>query len=347
MGLNFLKIKNKLKTTLIWVGLALYYFAIGLQISFFRGIMNAALFISMQLFIYLINVRRLLPKYYLTQKRKYYLCNIIIMIIISGFGVLAEYIFRSYFPDSFKHEFSPWWIFTMINVMLGISLWASVTTFLIRHQEKVAVEMTTLRREKAESDLRFLKTQINPHFLFNALNNIYSMAYTGAAEVPEKITMLSDMLRYVLYDCESDTISLYKEIDYISSFLEFQQLKTEQRQNITFERDIRDENFQIAPMLLVPFIENAFKHSKIEREKDGFVNISIVQDKEKFVFRVINSKPKEAIYAKSNQPKGIGIENAYNRLNLLYPNKHFLKINNFKDTFEVILELEKYYVGKK
>ncbi len=347
MASLFTKFQSKIKIILIWMGLALYYFAIGLQISTLRGVMNAVLFISMQLFIYLINMRYLLPKYYLSQKRRYYLYNLIIMALVSAIGVLIEYVFRSYFPDSFKHEFSPWWIFTMINVLLGISLWASVTSFLIRHQEKVAVEMATLKREKAESDLRFLKTQINPHFLFNALNNIYSMAYTGDEAVPEKITMLSDMLRYVLYDCESDTISLYKEIDYISSFLEFQQLKTEQRQNITFDLEIEEENFQIAPMLLVPFIENAFKHSKIEKEKNGFVNISITQNRDKFTFKVVNSKPKEALYAKSNQPKGIGIENAYNRLNLLYPNRHYLKIDTFEDRFEVILELEKKYVGRK
>lgn len=347
MKFSLLKNQSKIRIVLIWLGLAIYYFAIGNQISLLRGIINAVLFISIQLFIYVINIQYFLPKYYLTKKRRFYLYNIVIIATLSLIGVFIEYIFRGYFPDSFRHQFSPLWIFTMMNVLLGVSLWASITSFLIQHQEKVAIEMATLKREKAESDLRFLKTQINPHFLFNALNNIYSMAYTGDEAVPEKITMLSDMLRYVLYDCESDTISLHKEIDYISSFLEFQQLKTEQRQNITFEKDITEENFQIAPMLLVPFIENAFKHSKIEKNKDGFVDISIIQDKEKFIFKVVNSKPKDAVYANSNQPKGIGVENSHNRLKLLYPNKHSLKIDNFDDRFEVVLELEKYYANRK
>lgn len=216
-----------------------------------------------------------------------------------------------------------------------------MTKYLIDKQEKTNIELETLKRGKAESELKFLKTQINPHFLFNALNNIYSMAYTGDKSAPEKITMLSDMLRYVLYDCESDYISLYKEVDYINSFMEFQQLKTEKRQNIRFDIGNYDENYQIAPMLLVTFVENGFKHSKIEKDKNGFVNITISQTPEKFYFFVENSIPVEAAVPTPETKRGIGIENAKNRLNLLYPKKHKLEISNSNNIYKVELELYK------
>ncbi len=167
------------------------------------------------------------------------------------------------------------------------------------------------------------------------------MAYTGDKSAPEKITMLSDMLRYVLYDCESDYISLYKEADYINSFMEFQQLKTEKRQNIHFNIGPYDENYQIAPMLLVTFVENGFKHSKIEKDKSGFVNISLSQSADKFCFFVENSIPDEAAVRTPENKRGIGIENAKNRLNLLYPKKHQLEISNIDNVYRVELELYK------
>jgi LytS/YehU family sensor histidine kinase len=224
-----------------------------------------------------------------------------------------------------------------------VAFWASITTYLIGRQEKINLEIEALKREKAESELKFLKTQINPHFLFNALNNIYSMAYTGDSSTPEKITMLSDMLRYVLYDCESDYISLYKEIDYISSFLEFQQLKTEERQNIEFNFGPYDDNYQIAPMLLVGFVENAFKHSKIEKDRDGFVKIYLWQNPTKFYFSVENSVPEVLLPLGSNTARsgGIGIENAKSRLALMYPDRHQLEIASSENYHKVVLELYK------
>jgi len=224
---------------------------------------------------------------------------------------------------------------------MPVAFWGTMTRFLVEKPEKNKGELGKIKTEKAESELKFLKTQINPHFLFNALNNIYSMAYTGDKSAPEKITMLSDMLRYVLYDCESDYISLYKEIDYINSFLEFQQLKTENRQNITFNIGSYDENYQIAPMLLVTFVENAFKHSKIEKDKSGFVRIMLSQTDGDFHFIVENSIPPQQIAKKSNHDKGIGIENARNRLELLYPKKHELTIIHDESNYKIVLKLHK------
>ncbi len=330
-----------LKGYAIWVILALFYFAMGSQLNVERGLFHALVFVPMQYIIYTANWKYFLPNFYDNRKNKIKYYNGILILSFTVFGVFIELLYREFFPAAFIHDFNFVGAFILYTILCATALWAGTTKFLIGRQEKVAIEIETLKREKAESDLRFLKTQINPHFLFNALNNIYSMAYTGDESAPEKITMLSDMLRYVLYDCESDSISLYKEIDYIHSFLEFQQLKTEKRQNISLKLGAYDENYQIAPMLLVTFIENGFKHSQIEKNKEGFVDIYLTQDSERFLFTVNNSIPEHSVQNPNGKSRGIGIENARNRLNLLYPNKHKLEIVNEGNRHKISLELYK------
>jgi len=338
---QFTKWYKVLPSFVIWIILALFYFVLGAQLSMLKGLFHAIVLTSMQFVVYMVNMRSLLPRYLDHQKKKFKLINTILILGLAITGVTLEYLFIDLYPSMAPENFSLIGSFIFHAILCLVAFWITMTKFLVEKQEKTNVEIETLKREKAESELKFLKTQINPHFLFNALNNIYSMAYTGDKSAPEKITMLSDMLRYVLYDCESDYISLYKEVDYINSFLEFQQLKTEKRQNITFNIGSYDENYQIAPMLLVTFVENAFKHSKIEKDKSGFVSISLSQADGKFQFSVENSIPPQQIVKKQGQNKGIGIENARNRLELLYPKKHKLTIIHDETNYKIILKLYK------
>lgn len=332
---------NRVASYAIWVILALFYFIMGLQINPARGLFHALLFVPMQYVVYNLNLKLFMPRFYDHDKNKFRYYNGLLILALAIFGTLMELLFRHYYKVPDVHRFTIYGPFVMHSILGLIAFWVSMTKFLIEKQEKINIEMESLKREKAESELKFLKTQINPHFLFNALNNIYSMAYTGEQSTPEKITMLSDMLRYVLYDCESDYISLYKEVDYINSFLEFQQLKTEKRQNISFNAGPYDDNYQIAPMLLVTFVENAFKHSKIEKDKSGFVTIHLSQTDDKFYFSVENSIPAELPPLPAGNDRGIGIENARNRLCLLYPDKHNLRISNQGTIHKVELELYK------
>lgn len=332
---------KNLPTIAIWIVLFLFYFTIGAQLNLIRGLLLAAVLTPIQFTVYTMNLKRFMPRHYESNKKKFRLNNAVLILLLATFGVSLESIYFHFYPDMTPPHRGLIFPFIFHIVLCLVAFWVSMTKYLIDKQEKTNIEIETLKRGKAESELKFLKTQINPHFLFNALNNIYSMAYTGDKSAPEKITMLSDMLRYVLYDCESDYISLYKEVDYINSFMEFQQLKTENRQNIHFNIGSYDENYQIAPMLLVTFVENGFKHSKIEKDKNGFVNITISQTPEKFYFFVENSIPVEAVVPTPETKRGIGIENAKNRLNLLYPKKHRLEISNSNNIYKVELELYK------
>ncbi len=190
--------------------------------------------------------------------------------------------------------------------------------------------------ELKEAELKFLKMQINPHFLFNALNNIYALSVTNSDKTQEGISTLSQMLRYVLYDCERPEVSLGKEVEYIEHYIALFKLKSSKEFNIRFEQDITNENIQVAPMLFVPFIENAFKHSGIELGGSNYVFISLKAKENHIDFYIENSMPSKPLV--TDGAGGIGLQNVEKRLEILYPQKHKLTIKK-SDTFSVALKV--------
>ncbi len=160
--------------------------------------------------------------------------------------------------------------------------------------------------------LKFLKSQINPHFLFNTLNNIYTLSMLKSDQTPDMILKLSNMLRYILYECsDKDKVPIAKEVAYIRNYIDLQLLKDSEIKNIHFEEGIKD-NVAIAPMLLIPFIENSFKHSRIEDTEKGWINIKLSCNRKEIFFSCENSLP--AVEYKKDKTGGIGIENARRRL---------------------------------
>ena len=145
-------------------------------------------------------------------------------------------------------------------LMMAISfvLATLLETFVYVQRKEKGIALA--KAELNEAELKFLKMQINPHFLFNALNNIYALSVTNSEKTQEGISTLSQMLRYVLYDCERQKVPLQKELEYISHFIELFKLKSSKDFNINFTEEIENDSIMVAPMLFVPFIENAFKH---------------------------------------------------------------------------------------
>ncbi len=198
-------------------------------------------------------------------------------------------------------------------------------------------ESAQLKSEKLETEMKFLKSQVNPHFLFNALNNVYTLAIIKADETPDVILRLSDMLRYMLYDCKADVVPLQKELDYIKNYIALYQLKEDKPFNIEVEMQKVNGNLMIPPMLFIPFIENSFKHSKIEDFEQSWIKMSLTTNG-KLNFNIKNSIP-QAAFTK-DKVGGIGLENVKRRLELLYPNQHELEILNDGKVFEVKLVVE-------
>ena len=231
----------------------------------------------------------------------------------------------------------------MVRLTWFIATFAIVVIFYFQRKENEdKIIADRLKSEKLDMELRYLKSQINPHFLFNALNNIYSMVYTHDDNAADGVLKLSEMLRYVLVDCQTDMISLGKELHYIENFIDFQLMRMAGSRDVKLEKDIEDEGFMIAPMLLQPIIENCFKYSRLETHPEGHVHIRIQQSVDGFCFVAENS------VAPNNMPKvgngeerksGIGQKNVQQRLMLHYGESYKFDIQKEKEIYKVKIEL--------
>lgn len=189
-------------------------------------------------------------------------------------------------------------------------------------------------KERLKAELSYFKAQINPHFLFNTLNTIYSLAIQKAENTPEAVVKLSGMMRYVISDASNDFVSLEKEINYISDYIELQRIRFGDTVKIDFNPGAHTSGPQIAPLILIPFIENAFKFG-VNAEKDSFIGIDIQLSGQELHMKVYNKKVGNL--SGNGTVSGLGISNAKHRLELLYPDKYRLLIDNMENEFTVEL----------
>ena len=199
-------------------------------------------------------------------------------------------------------------------------------------------KMAELAKDKAEAELNFLKSQINPHFLFNSLNSVYFLIDKNNPDARQALHKFSDMLRYQLYEANGEKIPIEKEIGYLQDYVHLQQLRKDENYKVQFNCSQEVKNFSIEPLLLIPFVENAFKHISHKSRGDNFVKMDMTRSNGYFEFVVENSCEKE-IYS-TEQHGGIGMNNVKRRLELLYPDAHQLKIDDKENVFMINLKLK-------
>jgi LytS/YehU family sensor histidine kinase len=201
-------------------------------------------------------------------------------------------------------------------------------------------EANLIKNQMLEAESKMLKWQINPHFLFNTLNNIYSMSQLKSDKTPDAVHRLSEMLRYVIYDCNDDFVKLKQEVKYIQSYIDLLLLKDENLQNVKYDFSGINPELKITPMILIPFVENSFKHSKFEDAQKSWINIDLKTKGNQLNFKIENSVP-EHNFTK-DAVGGIGIVNVKKRLQMLYPGKHILNHFQEKNVYhvELILDLD-------
>ena len=206
---------------------------------------------------------------------------------------------------------------------------------------KVSYEMQNKHRDlteqKLNAELSLLKAQIHPHFLFNTLNNLYSLSLNKSDKTPDVILKLSDLLDYFLYKSTSDRVAIKKEILMIQNYIELEKLRLQEDFDLTFENKITNQETEIAPLMIIPFIENAFKHCNKNSTDRKFIEINLNLTMNKFNLEVTNSYNPEL--TNKNLSGGIGLENIKKRLNLIYQNNFSLDIKNDSDTYSVKLEI--------
>jgi hypothetical protein len=364
--MKFKNLKNRynlLIHLIFWGGyLSLSVFVFSGREDIDRAFLIGSILIVPQVVIAYLNMELLIPRFFI--QKQYWKYAAYVLLCFAGFYLFYEFVLPIIFeqigppqrgdrppgterpqwmkgnPDRVNRQFfNPFrrmrllYSFTQMLAIYFLST-AFKTSQLALKREKEASELKT---SNLNSELKFLRSQINPHFLFNALNNIYSLSVMKSEKTPDNILKLSDMLRYIIYDCNSDRVPLEKEINYINNYIDLQKLKDDEIANIDIDFAKADLKSMIAPMIFIPFIENGFKHSKIEDVGQGWIKIKIENLDGKLLFVIRNSVKKEE-YTK-DRVGGIGLENVQRRLQLLYPNKHILSIEPSTEEFSVRLEV--------
>ncbi|GAA3620116.1 sensor histidine kinase [Flavivirga jejuensis] len=295
------------------------------ELSFFCNYMVAAMLINYVL----------LPKIY--SKKRFTLFFVALVLLISIVILIDEFVLEKiYFPDT-RGVYFPGILFTLIETLPTIVVFVGFK-FAWDYNKKQS-EIETLKTLVQESELQFLKSQINPHFLFNNLNNLYAYAIEKSPKTPSIILELASVLRYMLYDCKEDYVSLSKEIMHLKNFTALYKLQIEHRGDIQFNSGVKTPHFTIAPLILMVFIENAFKHSTASQSENIVIHINIdVSEVGELHFTCKNGF--SPIANTNNLSKGIGLINVKKRLHLLYPNAHDLKITDSNNIFNVELILQ-------
>jgi len=311
--------------------LHVYPLAVALLLGVMTGIIVIGLFI--------INEYLLMPRFFFSKSRlTFILLDALVLIGLAALhAFIDEEIFKPFKETADKE--APAFIFLVIRslFLLLMANFISITLYLSNTVRQQAIREKNLREEKLGTELKLLKAQINPHFIFNALNNIYALTYTQSEKAPDSVLKLSEMLRYVFYDCSKDTVKLKDEIQYIENFISLQRMKSEHEQNIRFDYSEASGSQAISPMLFIPFIENAFKYSKIEELEDAWIQIRLSTQSGRIHFWIENTVPEAG---KPARGQGMGIPNVRQRLEVLYPKRHTLKIDEKDLRFTVNLEIQ-------
>lgn len=326
--------RNKLRLTLIHFTGAVFFLLVPIIIS--PDIASPELFkitpfqidfttyVLLLLFFYL-NFFVLIPQFYFKKGKIIYIVAIIICYMLVAYLPLpltrnTYHFYGSNFP-----------------YYLGHCLFKFLSVFIFSLMIKINNKLKQAEKDKLNAELSFLKAQINPHFLFNTLNSIYSLAITERAnETSAGIIKLSDMMRYISSATDKHMVALSKELNYITNYIELQKKRFGDTVKITYSINGDATGKEIVPLILISFVENAFKHG-INSEEDSVIEINIHIKETTLELEVFNNKVK--VLHEEELASGLGIANTRNRLQLVYPEKHTLKIENTTKNFSVQLKL--------
>lgn len=307
------------------------YFSISSLFKFI-DVFYALLFHISLFFLVYVNLRVLIPRFLDQGKYLKYFLSILLLLVATY--AIHELTFEVMFPlmDSEFYMVS----FTEWQVLVSIFLIYLILTTLIK-LSKSWYTLQQVEKEKLSLELNSLKTQINPHFLFNSLNSIYSQALAKSDQTSETVLELSNLLRYMLYEVEEDKVPLVKEVEMLENYIELQKLRLEDGSKVAFAVEGDLENVVIAPLLLFPLVENAFKHGKKDDSELSLIDIKLKVDQA--ISFSIKNKLGQIDDMEKGKYGGIGLENVKRRLELIYPDGHELEILKTETEFQVNLTL--------
>ncbi|MFT5167548.1 MAG: two-component system LytT family sensor kinase [Saprospiraceae bacterium] len=277
----------------------------------------------------------LLPRFF--YQKKYLQFFTYVLLVIAGVILIEELVIeRIYFPDT-KGKHFPGVFFSLLDVLPVITILSGFKFAwdALGKQREVDELKATIK----ESELQFLKSQINPHFLFNNLNNLYSYAIENSPKTPEIILELSGVLRYMLYECKEQYVSFAKEVEQLENFINLNEMQIEERGEVHFLAQNIQTGFQIAPLILIVFIENAFKHSTASQTDKIKIDVDLKLS-DAGILNFVCKNSFQELSNTDNLSHGIGLENVKKRLQLIYPGAYQLDIEKSKTYYEVQLSID-------
>ena len=247
--------------------------------------------------------------------------------ILSVYGLVITYnfFFFTSTPDQAQNDRLSLVLFMILPIPVFAALWAYEQWRWLK----------TLKADKAKAELALLKNQINPHFFFNTLNNLYGLVVEKSEKAPELVLKLSDMMRYTNYEGKEDLVLVKDEISYLENYIELHKIRYQKKVEILFTHEVQ-EGLKVAPLLFINLLENAFKHGVEKIRENAFIHLRMRSKGRQLFFSIENSFEGMA----SNHNKGIGLENLKKRLDYLYPSKHQLTVDEKESIFKVQLNLE-------
>ena len=330
---------------LYWLAWAVFYATVNSMYkedSFMHWVGIEFIFMTVKLpFAYFV-IYFLVPNFLIQKKYTTFFLVALLSAIIGGIGIwtLDYYVI---FPESTQKWYPNFWTIKMCYKTLDLIYIASLPTIIKLLQRHMQQEKLTLQiaEQKLGAELKLLKTQLQPHFLFNTLNNLYGMVLTQHPKAGEVVLGLSEMMSYMLYECERNRIALDKEIANLKNYIELEKIRYGKRLDISFDISGPTSTHTIAPLLFIPFVENAFKHGVEPTAAKCWIRINLWLNDDELQFLIENSLPeeKEVVTQSKNNSNGIGLVNVQKRLELLYPNKHQLEIKQ-EETHFVQLKLK-------
>jgi len=263
------------------------------------------------------------------------LSGLVLLLVITAFRTPVEQLFWKILIGPDEKEMMINWInvWNNLRLVIIIGIYAVLIRYMIKSFESQKLRDELINQRQA-SELALLRSQVNPHFLFNTLNNIYSLVYKKSDEAPAAVMKLSSIMRYMFYDATTDKVPLEKEIEYLKSFIELQKLRIKNPDFVSLHIEGNAEGHSIAPMVLISFVENAFKHGSRKQQPGIIVRLSALTDR--INFEVINYLKKTTL-SHNEHESGIGLTNIRRRLELMYPDKHNLLISVDAETFRINL----------
>lgn len=335
----------KLQNILLWIVVALFEFG-PLFNGSFKGIISSNVYWLTALKIVLLaaatylNTLILIPRLLKLKKYIYFVLANIINVLIFSFlmFVVTVFSYNDVGIDDSGWEHHVLYLISIIYILVFIV--ATTLVYFIKEWYKlkdVANQMIKLEKEKLESEHQALKAQLNPHFLFNTLNNLYSLSVAKSDLVPQTILKLSDLMSYILYECKEDLVDLDKEIEFLNNYIALEKLRSS-KTKLSFNYEVNGSKVRISPLLFIPFIENAFKHSKSDNSNPE-IKIDLIVDENNLRFSCVNSVGSEKNKVDSKYG-GVGIDNVKKRLNLLYPERHSLNLSETDTHFKAAMQIK-------